>query len=327
MAIDCALCFRDESGSYFKYAYVTLLSLFENTKEEINVHILHDSTIEHGKKHLEELCASYGHQINFHQVPYFDADAARKITSRFNIGTTYRYYVHEFVKADKAIYMDCDVIVNRDIRDLYDLPLGDRLFASTLDLGPYWENGKPAKQYRQVIEYLGLKSETYISPGVLLMNLARLRELSGPENIFVKKTLEAVRDGVHLPYLDMDIMNGLAASIPDSVLVVDTRFNLWMHSLHLGIDELKDTIFHYVSKPYRAFFPAHLLYWKYYSMTPFAGDMFELMDAAYHTRSMEIVKYYLINTRHRRHALELLKYGFLKMLVRAIARKLGLLKS
>lgn len=312
MAIDIALCFRDESGTYFINPYVTLLSIFENTNEDLAVHILHDSTVEHGRKHLEDLCRSRGHSIQFHQVPELDSSVVEKICKRFNLGSTYRYYVHDFLTSDKAIYLDCDVIVNRDIKELFDQPLGDRLFASTLDYRPYWKNGRPAGRFKKTIQYLGLVPESYLSAGLLLINVKRLREISGNSNIFVQKTIEAVENGIELPYMDMDIINCVAAMVPNGVMVLDDRFNLWHKSTHLGIAELKDTIFHYVSKPNRQFFPAHLLFWKYYAMTPFAGDMFERMSAAY--CSMEFIRDYVTHPRHRRHARELLKYGMAGML-------------
>lgn len=326
MAIDCVLCFHDGSGSYFINAYVTILSIFENTKEKVIVHILHDSTIEHGRKHLQELCDSYGQEIRFHHVEdALSAQTGKTGSKKIIPGTTYRYYIHEFVTAEKAIYMDCDVIVNRDILDLYSIPLGDRLFASTLDLSRYWKNGKPAKKYAKTVNYLGLKEKSHASAGLMLMNLEKLRELSASGNIFVQKTLAAINDGIELYFLDMDIVNSIAASLPDGVLILDPRFNLWPASMHLGLEDLHDTIFHYVSKPDKNFFPAHLLFWKYYAMTPFAGDMFERMSAAY--CATEIMQFYLLNPRHRRHARELLKYGMAGMMLRAVGRKLGLVKK
>lgn len=328
MAIDCVLCFRDESGKYFINAYVTILSIFENTKEKIVVHILHDETITHGQKHLEDLCASYRHEICFHRVPEFDRHTASTISERFNIGATYMYFAHEFVKSEKVVYLDCDVIVNMDIRKLYDIPMGASIFASTPDYCPYWKNnGTARKKYAEKIKYLGLKPDSYISSGMVLINLDKLRELSSTENIFVKKTLDAINKGIRLDYPDMDILNAVAAMVPDSVLLLDKKFNLWNRALHLGLPELEDTIFHYVTKPDKAFFPAHVLFWKYYAMSPFAGDMFERMSAAYSAKDMDFMKYYVLNPRHRRHAEELLQYGFTGMIKRAIGRKLGLIKK
>ena len=113
--------------------------------------------------------------------------------------------------------------------------------------------------------------------------------------------------------------------VADSVLILDPRFNLWFGAMHLGLEGLQNTIFHYVSKPDKNLFPAHLLFWKYYAMTPFAGDTFDRMSAAY--CSMEFMQSYLLNPRHRRHAREILKYGMAGTLLRAVGRKLGLVKK
>jgi lipopolysaccharide biosynthesis glycosyltransferase len=333
MPIDCVLCFRDESGTYFINAYVTLVSIFANTKEKILVHIIHDDTLEQGKKYLEKLCHDHGHDINFHKVPEdsFDAQTTAELTKKFNIGITYRYYIHEFVKAEKAIYLDCDVIVNRDIRDLYAIPLGDKLLAATLDWEP-WVKGRLLRKYQQVqktIKYLQLQQETYINSGVLLLNLDKLRKLSGDSNIFVRKTQATINDGIELFYPDQDIINSVAAIEPDSVLVLEENFNRFSKSFLLGIDCLQGTIFHFTTKPSKSFLPAHLLFWKYYAMTPFAADMCERISATFCSMDLvvDFMQEYCRHPRHRRHAVELLRYGMAGMLLRAVGRLLGLLKK
>lgn len=325
MSIDCALCFRDENGSFFINAYVTLLSVFANTGESVTAHILHDETITaDGRRHLSELCAAHGQAIRFHRVPDFDPETAAALSTRFNLGATYRYFIHEFVKAPRAVYLDCDVIVNRDLNDLYALPLGESLLAGVTDHSPFWKNGRPRKKYADKVRRLGLKAGSYINSGVLLMNLDGLRALSGPENVFMRHTLEAIGDGIRLEYPDMDIMNSVAARAPQGVLLLDESFNLWHQALHLGLDELQGTIFHFISKPDREFFPAHLLFWKYYAMSPFAGDMFERMSAAYTAKNMRVVRDYILNPKERRHAEDLLRHGLVGMLGRAVGRRLGL---
>lgn len=327
MKINMALCFSDKTGKYFINPYITLLSVFKNTNHSIIVHILHDSTIEYGKKYLQELCHSYGHEIYFHRINNaFDTVTSRALTKVFDISTTYRYYVHEFIKSEKAIYLDCDIIVNRDIGDLYAAPLGDRLFAGVLDIG-FWRKGKPVKGDKDHIEYFKLKLETNINTGVMLMNLDKLREISGNSNIFVQKAMAAIKDGIELDYPGQLIVTSVAAMVHDGVLMLDQRFNLFHKALNLGLNDLQDTIFHYLSKPDKEFFPAHLLFWKYYAMSPFADDMFERISSAYTSEAMEFVQDYASKPKHRRHARELLKYGMAGMLLRAVARMFGIIKK
>ena len=322
MPIHCVVCFRDESGSYYQNAYITLLSIFENTKAKLCVHVLHDETITHGQADLHNLCDKYGHLIKFHHVPALDAHTAEVVSQKFNLGATYRYYLHEFIAADKAIYLDCDVVVNRDIRDLHDIDIENHLFASTLDPICYWKNGKVRKKYQKTVEYLQLQPDSYINSGVLLINVKKLREISTGRNLFVEKTLAAVKADVPLPHPDMDIINSVGCEVPHSILILDPRFNLWHGALHMSLDELENTIFHFIVEPYLAFYPAHLLFWKYYAKSPFADDMFERMSKACQSNSMTFVKYYLLNARHRQHATDLLKYGVIGGIVHTIKRKL-----
>lgn len=324
MPIDCLLSIRDESGSYYIYTYITLLSIFENTKEKLCIHIMHDDTVEHARQPLTKLVDSYDQKIVFHRVPDFDPATADILSRRFNLGTMYRYYAHEFIDAGKAIYLDSDIIVNRDIKELYDTPLGDHLLGGVLDHCSYWKNNRPRRKWSKKVKYLGLSREKYISAGLMLMNLDRIREISKDGNVFVKQTLRAISDGISLDYPDMDIINSISASIPQGVLLLDESFHLWHKALHLSLDELQGKIFHLVSKPDREFFPAHLLFWKYYAMSPFAGDMFERMSAAYTAKNMRVVRDYILNPKERRHAEDLLRHGLAGMLGRAVGRRLGL---
>lgn len=323
MEIHCVLCFRDESGEYYKNAFVTLVSIFENTREKIIVHILHDDTIHHGREALETLCQKYGHSIFFHHVPELPPHVAQKVSVTFNLGATYLYYLHEFITADKAIYLDCDVIVNMDIVELYSIPMEQHVFASTLDSIPYWRNGKVRKKYRKTVDFLQLSEGRYINSGLLLINVKKLRECMREENRFVQLTLAAVDRNIPLPYPDMDILNSIAHSIPHGVKIIDRRFNLWRGSLHLSIEELDNTIFHYIVEPDSNLFPAHLLFWKYYAKTPFSHDMFRRMSVAFSSEPMDFFQVYLRNPKHRNHAVSLLQYGFWRGLFHSIFRKIA----
>lgn len=320
--IDCILCIRDESGKYYINAYITLLSIFENTSRKIRVHVLHDDSIQHGRTDLEELCSQYGHEILFHRVPDFDPETATTLSKWFSIGATYRFFAHELVKADKAVYLDCDIVVNRKIEDLYDISLSNHLIAASLDHSTYWKNGKPRKQYRHEIDYFGWWEDTYFCSGVMLMNLARMRELSKQQgqNIFVKRTLEAINDGLPLRYPDQEILNAVCASVPDGVLVLDQSFDLWHNSWGMSLHELEGKIIHYTLKPDKNFFPVHLLFWKYYAKSPFFGDMIERMDAAYSSSNMNFVRAYLRNSKRRRKAKDFMNLGFWGMLGKALKR-------
>lgn len=70
-----------------------------------------------------------------------------------------RYFVADFVEEDKALYLDCDIVVTRDLSSLFETELGDAPIAAIKDLG-----GEV---------YFG---EQIFNSGVLLINVNYWRE-------------------------------------------------------------------------------------------------------------------------------------------------------
>lgn len=332
MSINCILSIRDESGKYYIYAYITLLSLFENTREKVRVHILHDATMtEQGKDDLKALCGQYGQEILFHRVPDFSPEVSATISKWFNLGTMYRYYAPDFIEADKAIYLDCDIIVNREIKELHDIPLNGALIAAAPDITNYWtKSGAVRSKYKKKVEFLKLKPADCFDAGVMLMNLERMRELNKDGNILVNRTLAALDSDIVLDYPDQDILNSVCAELPKGLLVLDYDFNYMIiraGTLDQGPAQLQGKIVQFISKPSEWLFPAHLLFWQYYAKSKFAGDMFERMDAACRSERMRFLINFARFPKHRRHAAALLESGFTGILRQYVRRLLGEKKS
>ncbi len=70
-----------------------------------------------------------------------------------------RYFVSDFVEGDQALYLDCDIVVTRDLSSLFETELGDAPLAAVKDLG-----GEV---------YFG---EQIFNSGVLLINVNYWRE-------------------------------------------------------------------------------------------------------------------------------------------------------
>ena len=61
------------------------------------------------------------------------------LVSNFKTDISYtvflRYFVADFVEEDKALYLDCDIVVTRDLSSLFETELGDAPLAAVKDLG------------------------------------------------------------------------------------------------------------------------------------------------------------------------------------------------
>ena len=84
--------------------------------------------------------------------------------NRFSEVTFYRLLSPLFIPIKRVIYLDSDVLVFKDLEDMYHFPCNNNYVLGFLD---FLSDG---------VDYLGLKSEIYINAGVLLLNLDLIRK-------------------------------------------------------------------------------------------------------------------------------------------------------
>ena len=115
------------------------------------------------------------------------------------------YLMREY---DRAVYLDCDLVVCRDIAELYDTPLDGALFGAVRDIGMlmhYYTEGRellPKSYFCDQLE--NLSPEEYFNSGVLLWNFALHREKIPTQLLFST----VAREGFAYP--DQDALNLLA---------------------------------------------------------------------------------------------------------------------
>lgn len=131
----------------------------------------------------------------------------------------------------RLIYLDADLVVVRDVADLWNVDLGDATMAGVVDIGIYQKLVRSERrgrhEFRDHLLALGmdLRRHQYINTGLLLMNLDKLRALD-----FATKAMEAHenRDDGWM-YVDQSIINALMIG---RMHFLDTRWNVhsWTHS-------------------------------------------------------------------------------------------------
>lgn len=108
----------------------------------------------------------------------------------------YRLLLPKLIKQEKCIYLDSDIIVCRDLAELYDT-----------DIDGYELGGVIAPSYvkrKGYAEKIGIPStDQYINSGVLLLNLEQMRK-----DAFVEHALEFIEMSFSSP--DQDIINRVA---------------------------------------------------------------------------------------------------------------------
>ena len=107
------------------------------------------------------------------------SEEVKKIKSRlknvyhFSIVTYYRLFIASlFPQYDKAIYLDCDLIVLGDISELYFTEIGDNILGASPEM--FVQSTNEFRLYAK--KALGVDPDGYVNAGVLLMKLSEFRK-------------------------------------------------------------------------------------------------------------------------------------------------------
>ena len=164
------VCATDDN--YAPYCGIMLTSVLENNKERnVTAYILIDRPLqEKQQKRFRQLSDKYGARIEFVMVnksffEKFPLKGDTKNLKHWSVVTYYRLYAEDLLpkNVDKVLYLDCDIIVNRPIGDLFDLDWSGYSVGAVSDMCTEWQ------EYYDRLGYD--KREGYFNAGVLFMNL------------------------------------------------------------------------------------------------------------------------------------------------------------
>ena len=264
--IHIALAVHDSSGTYSQHAGVTMTSIFENTSSPVTIHLLHDNTLtQENREKFIRTAQKYSQEIEFIDMSkyseYLTAEL-QKMSKRLTIGTLYRAFIPQLLpNIDKVIYFDCDVIVNLDISELWNIDLENKSIAAVFDI---INNMSPLSVYGLEKKICGIDIKKYINTGVLLINSEKIRKNG---NFFeqVKNWLLHYHD--FAPSFDQDAINSILA---DDIKFIDSKFNLW----DLSKDVSNSIIHMFNGKPWEGFTGREheKIYWRMYLKSAWGED-------------------------------------------------------
>jgi len=166
----------------------TLLhSLFDNNREcKIHIHVLHSSLDEDDISLIDEVVKRYDGEL-FSYMITADRDSttiAKK--TRLPKETYYRLLCMDYLpdSIKRVLYLDCDIIINGSIKELFNIDLTGYLFAAADDyVEVIGKSSEPTTQQRNVINQFIPETCKYVNAGVLLMNLEYLRKMVTTDEI------------------------------------------------------------------------------------------------------------------------------------------------
>lgn len=278
---DVVLSLYDLTDPYIRHAAATIVSIASNTNNHIRIHLLYDKKesakdqdlCERNKRRFESLENKYNISLYFHEVRVPEWFLNIPAMKKYHVGTLLRLFIPDtLTKVDKVLYLDCDVIVNLDIVELWNLDITGLPLAACLDkdfpssLGLKYSIPKIKKIY----DNTGYSCR-YFNAGVLLLNLEYLRR----HIPLCKFASEYLTKTPYSPFSDQDILNAYAMG---KYCIMDEKYNKFSH--YINKDD-KNCIIHYCSskKPWNEYSgEVDDYYWKYFINTPWAENKIEFIN-------------------------------------------------
>ncbi|TPF85532.1 glycosyltransferase [Bifidobacterium sp. UTCIF-37] len=296
--------------NYVPMLTTTIYSMLANANPErfYDVIVLERDISEQNKQNITQFLAEFPNaEIRFYDVSR--AMAGYELTTsnaHISVETYYRFIIQDALPFySKILYLDSDLVVNADIAELYDTPLGDCALGAVRDLDFLGNlNMKDGKRLEYVDSKLHMKQPfDYFQAGVLVMNLDRMRDIhtvpewldiaSRPGFIYNDQdilNMECEGDVTYLPY-DWNVMHDCAGR-------VHGVFDFAPAAVYQAYLESRKhpKIVHYAGfdkpwkNPWCDFGP---LYWSYARKTPFSlqtmavlADVKRPKPAVHHERAI-----------------------------------------
>ena len=236
--INILLCFDDNDWNYTRHAAVTILSLLETNKSnKIKIYILTSYLPQENISELKRIVCLYNQEIEFIIHDGIVPDSIKKViinkNSTLGFWARYRYFFPKYIKnIDRILYIDCDVLVRKDISEIYNMDMNWKAIVGYYDCSTflfknriYWTNN-------------------YINSWVLLFNTKKY-DMS---KINVKKMKEInEKYSIYFNWNDQDKINVI---FKDDIFVWNCTMNYLITNKYFTkwLNEAK--IVHCLEKPY-----------------------------------------------------------------------------
>jgi lipopolysaccharide biosynthesis glycosyltransferase len=196
-------------NNYIPHLAVSMISVIENNRdiENLKFCILDNEISDLEKEKLREICMNNGRDIQFVNIEEYVINAPLNTT--FNKTAFARLFIASILNDDKALYLDCDTIVTKSLKEIFDINMYEYLVAGVQDT-----------VYSKLRMEVGLTyEERYINSGVLLLNLKLWRE-----QLLESKFIHCIKefDG-NVPHNDQGIINAVCHN---KCLVLDAKYNV-----------------------------------------------------------------------------------------------------
>lgn len=260
--------------TYIPFLSVTLQSILEKSNNDYNyeIKILYAKLSDESKKKISK-CERDNITIEYVDVSEYLEKVKDKLYTRdyFSMTTYFRLFIASlYPQYNKAIYLDSDIVVLRDIAELYNIDLGDNLVGAVPD--DIIQKNKVFQEY--VEKVVGVSSyRNYFNAGVLVMNLEKLRNYH-----FEEKFVYLLGTVKYAVIQDQDYLNRICKG---RVKLIDSSWNIMPSASAKEIEEENIKLIHY-NYQYKPWHYDNILYskyfWNYASRTEFYNELKKMKE-------------------------------------------------
>lgn len=262
------------NDSYTQHCGVMLCSLFENSsKSDFSIYILTSGLTKSNALKLNKLVDHYGHSLQELIISKNDLPTSIPLHGHISIETYFRILIPQILPADidKVLYLDVDLIVLKDIAQLWNINISGHSLGACATAGNIERKTELAIPDRY----------SYIGAGVLLINLKYWRD-NGVSSLILDYIMKNHR------VLELHDQDAINACMYDQIKLIDQKYNVYspyfskdaVVILNSSKEDINRTIrdaviIHFTgdTKPWHLEnkHPMKLEYYKYLKMTPWKG--------------------------------------------------------
>lgn len=285
------------SDEYAPFASVLIQSIISNidNNKKYDIVILSNDMLMQNRWRIEK------QSLGFENISIRIIDISKMVENlqfytwaHFTDKTYYRLLIPDiFIKYDKVLYLDSDIIVNHDISELFDVNLDDYFIAAAYDthVVSYCTREPALEQKEYNTKYLGMENpEEYFQAGVCLFNIKLINSVYGKEYLIREAEKHKLR------WLDQDLINKLFYR---RIKKISNKWNVMIANNPDNLDEyfLPDTlrreyfearkdpyIIHYIGRSIPCYTEKpdmYEYYWKYARHTEFYEILIQRMHLDY----------------------------------------------
>lgn len=245
--------------NYYIHTLTAINSILKNTNHKINIHIIHDSTLNKKEQYyFNILSKNYDQNIYFYNIDKYIKNIPNlENIKRFSKGCLYRLFLPRLLKNENVIYFDSDIIATIDISKLYNKYINnDKPLIAIRDTAPFHR-----EEFKKYINLIFDDYKDYFNSGVLIFNNKLINNMTRD---LPKEVIKILSSNYNLQFPDQDALN-IIFGITNNVGYLSGKFNFQLENsnrLNYNVDMLNEKIIHYSwHKPWKMIFPSSLPYW------------------------------------------------------------------